>query len=121
MLCLGNGEEREWIMEGDSYGRKWIMERDSYRRNWMMKRVMRRCGHRLMEEGVVCYADKGGIIGGESQNRKEELEQIIEGKKGTAEPQEKHKEKIEYFGIKETEKSQKFTVEKEGNSYRKRV
>ena len=74
-----------------------------------------------MEEGVVCYADKGGIIGGESQNRKEEFEQLPEGKKGTAEPQEKHKEKIEYFGIKETEKSQKFTVEKEGNSYRKRV
>ena len=85
-----------------------------------------------MEEGVVCYADKGGIIGGESQNRKEELEQIIDpfeffnweiagSKKDIVDTKEKVKHDIEKSEKKETEKSQKFTVEKEGNSYRKRV
>ena len=85
--------------------------------------VKRRCGHRLMEKGVVCYAEKGRIIREESQNKEGELEHIIDpneffdwelpkSKKGTADPQEKRKEKIEYFEKKETEKSQK-TLQKD--------
>ena len=63
----------------------------------------------------------------ENQRKAEELEQIIdpneffdweipEGKKGTADPQEKHKRKMEISEKKETEKSRKTLQKDEGIS-----